>query len=50
MDAIYGPPAGLDDFLRKAQAMAYDGQRAMFESYARNKYRSTGVITPSSIP
>ena len=44
MDAIYGPPAGLDDFLRKAQAMAYDGQRAMFEAYARNKYRSTGVI------
>lgn len=44
MDAIYGPPAGLDDFLRKSQAMAYDGQRAMFEAYARNKYRSTGVI------
>lgn len=44
MDAIYGPPADLDDFLRKSQAMAYDGQRAMFEAYARNKYRSTGVI------
>jgi exo-1,4-beta-D-glucosaminidase len=44
MDAIYGPPAGLDDFLRKSQAMCYDGQRAMFEAYARNKYRSTGVI------
>ena len=24
--------------------MTYDGQRAMFESYARNKYTSTGVI------
>jgi exo-1,4-beta-D-glucosaminidase len=44
MDAIYGPPAGLDDFLRKSQAMCYDGQRAMFEAYARNKYQSTGVI------
>lgn len=44
MDAIYGAPSGLEDFLRKAQAMAYDGQRAMFEAYARNKYRSTGVI------
>jgi exo-1,4-beta-D-glucosaminidase len=44
MDAIYGPPTGLEDFLRKAQAMAYDGERAMFEAYARNKYRSTGVI------
>jgi exo-1,4-beta-D-glucosaminidase len=44
MDAIYGPPTGLDDYLRKAQAMAYDGQRAMFEAYGRNKYQSTGVI------
>ena len=24
--------------------MAYDGERAMFEAYARNKYNSTGVI------
>jgi len=24
--------------------MTYDGQRAMFEAYARNKYTSTGVI------
>jgi exo-1,4-beta-D-glucosaminidase len=24
--------------------MAYDGERAMFEAYARNKYASTGVI------
>ncbi len=44
MDAIYGPPSGLEDFLRKAQAMAYDGERAMFEAYGRNKYQSTGVI------
>jgi exo-1,4-beta-D-glucosaminidase len=44
MDAIYGPPAGLDDYLNKSQAMAYDGERAMFEAYARNKYGSTGVI------
>jgi len=34
----------LDDYERKAQAMTYDGQRAMFEAYARNKYISTGVI------
>jgi exo-1,4-beta-D-glucosaminidase len=44
MDSIYGPPKGLDDYLRKAQAMAYDGERAMFEAYGRNKYQSTGVI------
>jgi len=40
----YGPASSLDDYERKAQAMAYDGQRAMFEAYARNKYTSTGVI------
>ena len=44
MDNIYGPPTGLDDYITKAQAMAYDGERAMFEAYARNKYSSTGVI------
>jgi exo-1,4-beta-D-glucosaminidase len=44
MDAIYGAPTGLDDYVTKSQAMAYDGERAMFEAYARNKYASTGVI------
>jgi exo-1,4-beta-D-glucosaminidase len=44
MDAIYGKPANLDDYEKKAQAMAYDGERAMFEAYSRNKYTSTGVI------
>jgi exo-1,4-beta-D-glucosaminidase len=40
----YGAPTSLDDYERKAQAMTYDGQRAMFEAYGRNKYNSTGVI------
>src|SRR5713101_1420841 len=40
----YGPATSLDDYERKAQAMTYDGQRAMFEAYARNKYTATGVI------
>jgi exo-1,4-beta-D-glucosaminidase len=40
----YGQATSLDDYERKAQAMTYDGQRAMFEAYARNKYTSTGVI------
>ena len=44
MDAIYGPPAGLDDYLLKSQAMAYEGERAMFEAYSRNKYATTGII------
>ncbi len=44
MNRTYGTPTGLQDYLRKSQAMAYDGERAMFEAYARNKYTSTGVI------
>jgi exo-1,4-beta-D-glucosaminidase len=45
MKAIYGRPRDFDDYERKAQAMAYDSERAMFEAYSRNKYQSsTGVI------
>jgi exo-1,4-beta-D-glucosaminidase len=44
MRSVYGPPKGIDDYERKAQAMAYDAERAMFESYSRNKYSSSGVI------
>ena len=44
MDNTYGKPASLQEYVRKSQAMTYDGQRAMFEAYARNKYTSTGVI------
>ncbi len=44
LEERYGKAENLDDFLRKSQAMAYEGERAMFEAYARNKYQSTGVI------
>ena len=40
----YGAPRDLNDFMRKAYAMDYEGERAMFEAYARNKFNSTGVI------
>jgi exo-1,4-beta-D-glucosaminidase len=40
----YGAATSLEDYERKAQAMTYDGERAMFEAYGRNKYNSTGVI------
>ena len=33
-----------EDYARKAQVMAYEGHRAMFEAFGRNKYTSTGVI------
>ncbi len=44
MNARYGEAKGLEDYAAKSQLMAYEGQRAMFEAYARNKYASTGVI------
>ncbi|MGC1293339.1 MAG: sugar-binding domain-containing protein [Candidatus Acidiferrales bacterium] len=44
MKRIYGPAKDLQDYERKAQAMTYENERAMFEAYARNKYVSTGVI------
>jgi len=44
MDAIYGPAKGMDEYELKSQAMAYDGERAMFEAYSGQKYAATGVI------
>ncbi|HKD90442.1 MAG TPA: glycoside hydrolase family 2 TIM barrel-domain containing protein [Terriglobales bacterium] len=38
LDQRYGPSSSLRDFERKSQAAAYEGERAMFEGYARNKY------------
>jgi exo-1,4-beta-D-glucosaminidase len=40
----FGDATGIEDYAKKAQVMTYDGERAMFEAYARNKYDSTGVI------
>jgi exo-1,4-beta-D-glucosaminidase len=44
MKAVYGDPLELADYERKSQAMAYEGERAMFEAYSGNKYVSTGII------
>ena len=44
LDARYGPARSLDDFVDKSQLAAYEGVRAMFEAYGRNRYRATGVI------
>jgi exo-1,4-beta-D-glucosaminidase len=40
----YAAARNLEEYVAKAQLMAYEGQRAMFEAYGRNKYNSTGVI------
>lgn len=44
MNAIYGPAKDLDTYELKSQTMAYEGERAMFEAYSRNKYHTTGII------
>lgn len=45
LDARFGEPSNLDDFLLKAQVMRYEAVRAFYEGYSRNKYTSaTGVI------
>jgi len=44
LEARYGKATDAADYARKAQALTYEGERAMFEGYARNKYVSTGVI------
>jgi len=44
MNARYAQPASMEEFARWSQVMAYEGERAMFEAYSRNKYAATGVI------
>lgn len=44
MENRYGKAKDVRDFTWKAQIMAYEGERAMFEAYGANKYSSTGVI------
>ena len=40
----YGQATGVEDYAEKSQLMTYEGERAMFEGYRRNKFVSTGVI------
>jgi exo-1,4-beta-D-glucosaminidase len=44
LNARYGTATGVEDFTFKSQLMAYEGVRAMYEAYNRNKYVATGVI------
>jgi exo-1,4-beta-D-glucosaminidase len=44
LELRYGASQSAEEFARKSQMMAYEGHRAMFEAYGRNKYTSTGVI------
>jgi exo-1,4-beta-D-glucosaminidase len=40
----YGEIKDVSDLTWKSQLMTYEGERAMFEAYGRNKYKSTGII------
>jgi exo-1,4-beta-D-glucosaminidase len=44
LEKRYGKAKEAADLAWKSQAMTYEGQRAMFEAYGRNKYKSTGII------
>src|SRR5262249_8585187 len=43
--ARQGAPTSAEDYVRKAQLMNYEAERAEFEAYGRNKYApATGVV------
>ena len=44
LNARYGQAASAEEFTYKSQLVTYEGVRAMYEAYSRNKYTSTGVI------
>jgi len=44
LNARYGPASTLEEYTFKSQVQSYEGIRAMFEAYSRNKYTSGGVI------
>jgi exo-1,4-beta-D-glucosaminidase len=44
LNARYGKADNVQDYAFKSQLMTYEGIRAMYEAYSRNKYTSTGVI------
>ena len=44
MDAEYGRPATLEEYVNRAHAIDYDATRAMFEAFRCNIPTSTGII------
>ncbi len=44
LEGRYGKARDLADYVMKSQVMTYEGERAMFEAYGRNKYKATGVV------
>jgi exo-1,4-beta-D-glucosaminidase len=44
LNGRHGTPGNLENYVRKAQLMNYEGERAPFEAFGRNKYTATGYI------
>lgn len=44
MAGVYGKAADLQDYMRKAHALDYDSERAMFEAFRGNVPRATGIV------
>lgn len=44
MDIRLGTSKDLNDYLRKAQYLNYEGMRAMFEAFESNRNKATGII------
>ncbi|MBR5905172.1 MAG: alkaline phosphatase [Bacteroidales bacterium] len=40
----YGAPTGIEDFMRKAHAIDYDGTRGMYEAFRCNVPKATGIV------
>lgn len=44
LETRYGKPEGVEEYSMKSQVLQYEATRAMFEAYAGNKYKSSGII------
>jgi len=44
LESRYGKPEGVLEYSVKSQVLQYEATRAMFEAFAGNKYRSSGII------
>jgi exo-1,4-beta-D-glucosaminidase len=44
LESRYGKPAGPEEYSVKSQVLQLEATRAMFEAFAGNKYKSSGII------
>lgn len=44
LESRYGKPESVVEYSMKSQVLQYEATRAMFEAFAGNKYRSSGII------